>query len=354
LQDKNNISESIYESEFSPFPAGFLNKDICCPQPWSSSQIEFSLKKQQAVFFTLDMGREILAAPELSLEGKSGTIVDIAYSESLDNNRVAVLQSKLKQPERIILGQRPLVHRINQPRGFRYIIIRFYNPGNRACQLKFKDLCAFETIYPAQMQGAFNCSNSLLDEIYHLSARTVNLCMEDVFTDCPWRERAAWVGDAQPEALFSYYCFGDYKLARKAVIEFSSGNTEEGWIPGVFPTGQPLNLPTWGMRVPVIAWEYYFYSGDDSILPLVMPGINKLMNWFEKHEDKDGIFADNSNWNFVDWTKLDARNNDGAVQGWYVEALEYAAKLASAVKEKSLAAKYSSKAAGLRKKLPDL
>jgi hypothetical protein len=160
-----------------------------------------------------------------------------------------------------------------------------------------------------------------------------------------------WVGDAQPETLFSYFCFGAYDLARKAVIEFTSGNTEDGWIPGVFPTSEPFNLPTWGMRVPVIAWEYHLYSGDRSALAAMYSGVRGQMAWLARYENKHGLLVKLPRWCFVDWTKLDMDRNDGAVQGWHLEALESSAKLARAAGDNRGAAAFRRRAARLRKSL---
>jgi alpha-L-rhamnosidase len=56
-------------------------------------------------------------------------------------------------------------------------------------------------------------------------------------------------------------------------------------------------------------------------------------------------------WKFVDWTALDSRRNDGVVQGWYLEALEYAAKLATLAGDKQSRADYLRRAKKLRRTL---
>jgi alpha-L-rhamnosidase len=53
-------------------------------------------------------------------------------------------------------------------------------------------------------------------------------------------------------------------------------------------------------------------------------------------------------WYFVDWTCLDSRCNDGAVQGWYLEALECGARLARAAGDRSAAGDYARRARRLR------
>ncbi len=241
-----DIATSLWRSTLEP-------DDALSHQPWEAAPHTITIPPGEARYRILDFGHETLAAPELVVEGPAGVIVDLGYSEALWLNRVHTRWQTIPQSERVILRDGVTAHRLLQPRGFRFMILRFANPGDAPADVTLKDIAAHEAIYPTRPRGSFHCSDKLLDRIYRLAARTVNLCMEDGYTDCPWRERAQWVGDAQPETLFSYFAFGEYELARKAVLEFTSGNTDEGWIPGVFPTGRPMNLPTWGMRVPVIA-----------------------------------------------------------------------------------------------------
>lgn len=324
------------------------------PRTWTGKPIQIDLGVREAVCLTLDFGMETLACPEIVARGPAGTILDIGYSECLENDFVPTLWQELRQSERIVLRNGLTRHRMSQPRGFRFMILRAANVGKRRCSISIDDVAAYEAIYPTEPKGSFECSDPLLNRTFALAARTVNLCMEDGYTDCPWRERSQWVGDAQPETLFSYFCFGAYDLARKAALEFTSGNTPEGWIPGVFPVAKPFNLPTWGMRVPVICWEYYLYSGDRSALRAMYEGVRKQMAWLARYENKDGVLVDMPGWCFVDWTKLDSGRNDGAVQGWYLEALEYSANLAREAGDARGCAAFRRKATLLRKSLASL
>ena len=352
--DQRDIATSLWEAQQEATGQTYPWAGMHAPCRWRRKPLTLDLGAAEAAHVVLDFGRETLASPEIALQAPAGVIVDLGYSECLDNNCVATRWEGGRQSERMIVRDGKTRHRMNQPRGFRYMIVRVANVTRRACRVILEDVSAYEAIYPTRPEGSFECSDSLLGRIYELSARTVNLCMEDAYTDCPWRERSQWVGDAQPETLFSYFCFGAYELARKAVLEFTSGNTEEGWIPGVYPTGQPTNLPTWGMRVPVIAWEYYLYSGDRSALPTMYEGVRKQMSWFAQYEDRRGLLVGIPGWCFVDWTKLDARSNDGAMQGWYLEALDYSARLASEAGDGAGAAMFARKAARLRGSLARL
>ena len=352
LRKELDVAESLWRCRCEPARGGLFRPELTALTAWPGKPVEIRLRPNEAAYLAVDFGKEVLASPEVSARSPAGVICDLGYSECLAGNRVATRWQGVRLSERIILREGHTRHRINQPRGFRYLMLRVANAGrSKACRVVLEDLCAHEAIYPTRPRGQFRCSDPLLDDIFRLAARTVNLCMEDAFTDCPWRERAQWLGDVQPEALFSYYCFGAYDLARKAALEYATGHTPEGWIPGVFPTSRPGNLPTWGMRFPVIAWEYYLHTADRSALPTLHAGARRQMEWLRRHEDGRGLLVDLPGWRFVDWTALDSNHNDGAVQGWYLEALECSAKLARAAGDAAAADGFARRAGRLRKSL---
>jgi hypothetical protein len=85
------------------------------------------LGTRQSAFVVLDFGKEILASPEIAAEGPAGTLVDLGYSECLENDCVATIWQGVRQSERVILRKGVTRHRINQPRGFRFMIVRAAN-----------------------------------------------------------------------------------------------------------------------------------------------------------------------------------------------------------------------------------
>lgn len=349
LSQEYAIAKSIWRSELRTATRKVFNSGIRMGNQWKDNPVVVRIPRDnQAAYMCLDFGKNLLATPEIAVESKGGGIIDLGYSEVLENDRVAVMRQGIAHAERIILRKGKTIHRINTPRGFRYMVIRF---SNGKLTIKINNICAYNVTYPVKENGKFDCSDKLLKKIYEISKYTLSLCMEDVFTDCPWRERSQWLGDFQPEALVNYYCFGVYDLARKAVYEFSLKNQEgKDWISGVSPATKPFNLPTWGMRFPVIAWEYYMFTGDRSLLRPSYEAGRKQLRWLANFENKDGFTSPVSKRrNFVDWTKLDAVCGGGVVQGWYLEAMESFIKLAKECDEKNQADYYAEKANRLRK-----
>jgi alpha-L-rhamnosidase len=347
-----DIASSLLRAQYAERHAG---RDVCSaagPGPWPRRPLALRVARGESVVVAADFGAETLASIEIAIEGPRGTIVDYGTSECLDDNKVATRWQGLRQSERIILRDGLTRYRTQQTRGCRFLVLRVTPPPGAGAEVVLKDIVAHEEIYPARLRGTFRCSDALLNRIHAMSARTLNLCMEDAFTDCPWRERSQWVGDFQPEALFNAYTFYATDIWRKAVLEFASGSTEDGWVPGIFPTSRPHNLPTWGMRLPVFFRDYVLYTGDTDVLTPCLAAVHRQMAWFARHENRAGLLGNLPGWNFVDWTALDARNRGGgAVQGWYLEALETASWLAAQAGDRPAAAAWSAKARTVREAL---
>ena len=342
---------------------------MCVPHSsWTGERLRLTPPEDgSAVYLILDFGREVLASPELALQGPPGTAVDLGYSEMLEDDRVAPMRESVAHNDRMILGEGLTVHRFLQPRGFRFMMLRI---ADFDAPVILESVCAYECIYPTASEGSFRSSDPLLSRIHELCARTVNLCMEDAYTDCPWRERSQWLGDMQPEALFSYYCFASFEMARKAIIEFAESQTPDGWIPGVVPSPHPFNVPTWGMRFPVIAWEYYLYTGDRETLVSSYEAVTRQMTWLAGYENEHGLLENlsetsfvngkqradsvtqdwyiDAHWLFVDWTPCDRKDGDGVIQGWYLDALNHAALIAGELGDTEASVSYKRKAKLLR------
>lgn len=356
---KPKRGEPVYtvlnRSERKPAPRGTFRPALPRFDPWPAKPVTIRPTPRHGhPFLELDFGHNTLAALDIEIEGRAGTTLEIAYAEWVRSNRVEatgeVFGTVINIMDRLVLKNGVTRHRFLQPRGFRFLLLAFTRMTG---PVTIRRINAREQIYTTPNRAAFASSDERINRIYALSRRTINLCMEDSFTDCIHRERSAWLGDLQPEALFAYHAFAAYELARKSIRDYAGGNTPEGWIPGIYPTNNPFNLPTWGMRYARILWDYLLYSGDRETIAHCFPSLQKQMNWLRKYRRPDGLLSDKMpGWRFVDWTKTDAHDGDGAVQGWYLEALECAAKLARTLRRTRDAADYTRDARRLRASLP--
>jgi hypothetical protein len=86
--------------------------------------------------------------------------------------------------------------------------------------------------------------------------------MEDVYMDNPRRERAGWLGDMVPEAMGSYYAFGDYRLARHALALFARSQRPDGRVIVRYPSIQGASHPNYISGFVFALRDYVACSGD--------------------------------------------------------------------------------------------
>ncbi len=186
-------------------------------------------------------------------------------------------------------------------RSGRYIFITLRN-FRRPVQIR--RLGVIESLYPAEYQGTFTCSDESLNRIWGISARTLELCMEDTFTDCPLYEQTLWVGDARNESLFAYTLFGGSDIARNS-IEITAQSLERFPITGCqVPSGWDCLLPAWSFLWGISVWEHYWYTGDAAWLKKMWPAVWKNLQGAFGFIDKKGLFSADF-WNFFDWARID-------------------------------------------------
>ena len=156
----------------------------------------------------------------------------------------------------------------------------------------------------ADAVGSFSCSDGRLGEIWRISTRTLKLCMEDTFTDCPLYEQTHWVGDARNESLLAYPVFGATDIGRRC-IQLTAQSLERYPIAGCqTPSGWDVLLPAWSFLWGISTWDYYWYTGDQQFLRDIWPSVIRNLKGAEHCVNEQGLFS-GPFWNMFDWTGAD-------------------------------------------------
>lgn len=295
------------------------------------------------VYLVLDFGREVTGYPRIRLDAEEpGGVVDLGYAEALDGGRVNPHRHGVRYADRYVFRKGRQEWETFDKRAFRYL------------QLSFRDLAApvevdfvglnFST-YPVEYRGSFECSDERLNQIWKTGAYTTQLNMEDAFTDCPWRERGQWWGDARVEALVSYYTFGDARLMRRGLISIGQSQERDGITAGIYPTAfEGRRLPSFTLIWILSLDEYYLHTGDLDLVRELYPKVRRALAWFQPYEDAHHLLKDVPHWVFIDWADLDQRGEVAALNAFYVAALRAAADLADHAGQKEHAAAYRERA----------
>jgi alpha-L-rhamnosidase len=180
----------------------------------------------------------------------------------------------------------------------------FMTLRNQKTSVKIRKFELIESTYPVEYIGNFSCSDTKLDKIWDISARTLKLCMEDVFTDCPLYEQTYWVGDARNEAVFAYTAFGAYDVSKRC-LNIAAQSLEHFPIVGCqVPSSWEVLLPAWSFLWGIAVWEYYWQTGDVKYLKNSWKAVIKNLKGAESMMTDGGLFSATF-WNLFDWAPTD-------------------------------------------------
>lgn len=303
---------------------------------------------RKSSFLLCDFGQEVVGSIKIDVSECGGGILDIGYSEWLDESGNAdPVRQGIKQADRFILRKGEQTLQTFSRRAFRYVHLAF---RSCPCPVKIRNVQAVSVNYPVEYQGLFRCSDGLLNDIWKVSRYTLQLCMQDHYEDCPLRERAQYVGDMRVEAVENYYAFGDYKLSRKGLKQFIQSQEPSGWFRADYPSATYHQIVDYCAVWVIALYDYYLHTGDSSFVSELYPNLLAVLGWFESQMNRRKFIPGKEGWwVFIDWTDMDKTGDVAAFQMFYYMALTDAAKLSSALKDHRQASKFL-KLAGMLKK----
>ncbi|PYI53607.1 family 78 glycoside hydrolase catalytic domain [Paenibacillus flagellatus] len=292
----------------------------------------------------LDFGRELSGYLAFEVAASAGTVIDLYGFEymrdgwrqetfGLDNTMRYVCRE----------GRQRYVSPVR--RGLRYLMMTVRGAVE---PLRIHSVTMLQSNFPVAEIGRFQCSDPLLNDIWHMSGHTTRLCMEDTFVDCPAFEQTFWVGDARNEALVGYYVFGDDSIVSRCLRLVPGSKFQSPFYADQVPSGWSSVIPNWTFFWAIACLELYRFNGDRSFADSIWPHVKYTLDHYWERLDDRGLFY-MQGWNLLDWAPID-QPNDGVVTHqnmFLVKALRAAAELADGVDDET-AATYRGRAERLR------
>lgn len=252
-----------------------------------------------------DLGEQNVGYYEFVIDAEEGLILDIFGVEYIAPSGAVQHTERYRNGMRYICREGENHFLSFMRRSQRYLFLTLRNQTKPAV---LRQMQLIESTYPVQKLGSFACSDERLNRIWEISARTLKLCMEDVFTDCPLYEQTLWVGDARNEALFAYTAFGAEDIARRCIRLAALSLDKHPMVQSQVPSTWETLLPAWSFLWNIMIWDYYVYTGDKDLLEWVYPYAMKNLRNAATFSDERGLFSAPF-WNMFDWSGIDDGHN---------------------------------------------
>jgi len=287
--------------------------------------------RPDVVLYSFDLGRIAAGTLELDVAGAAaGTIVDVAAAEHLD-------QAGGLAPLGQHAGLRYVCAGLEQERfesldiiGTRHLHVSVSTPvGGPRPDLGL----AIHDRHRSRPDGAaFSCSDPVLERIYQVGLRTVDLCALDAYVDCPTREQRAWTGDSVVHQMVDLVANPDWSMARWHP-QLGAAPRADGMLAMAaasdFAADDRMFIPDWSLHWVRSVHNLFRYTGDRELVGELLPVAERTLRWFESYLGTDGLLDSVSGWVLLDWASVYSSGCSSTLNALWARALEDLAEMAS-------------------------
>ena len=160
-----------------------------------------------------------------------------------------------------------------------------------------------EVLYPFERVGRFSSSDPLLDRIWQVTAKSLELLSEDAFVDCADRERSEWM-DCDPPmfdaarvmmagpASDGGKVWSDPRLFKNMLLRVAMSQEDSGMVRA--RTCSDLRDIHTLMEDRACDWvegirKYYECTGDKELVRELWPNLDRLLGWFLQRRTSSGL-----------------------------------------------------------------
>lgn len=183
---------------------------------WQMDHIELPPAEPTALLY--DFRYKKLGRIVVEYDAPAGTIIDIAFTEDLLGRQANVMKRNgLYMATRHIAAGGTGRLETFKPYGLRYLQLNIREHNG---PVRIKKVRVINQIYPFEKTGAFVCSDPLMNQIWEMGWRTLEVCAEDSYTDTPFRERGLYAGDMLPQMGVTLSGSTDLRLVKRSIMLF--------------------------------------------------------------------------------------------------------------------------------------
>ena len=213
----------------------------------------------------------------------------------------------------------------------------------------------------ADVEGRFHCSNPLLNDIYEMCERSArqNIQQGIISVDAN-REQAPWLADSWNIGNVLLYNDRDTTMIDKVVRDYAGEQLPSGYIsacsPGSRRREQPTpgqesrQIPEWDMYWPMLLWQQYLFSGDQTLLRQMEPRLTRCMKWIEPFQDPKSKLLNPPGWRISEYAggNMPSGGYNVATACQYYENLRIASRIFSVLGNTNESDNYSRRAEQVR------
>ncbi len=152
-------------------------------------------------------------------------------------------------------------------------------------KLKASDVRGIWAYCNADVAGRFRCSSSLLNSIYEMCERSArqNVQQGIISVDAN-REQSPWTADSWNIGNVLLYNDRNTMMIDKVVRDYAAEQLTNGNFNACSPAAM-FRCAEWSMYWPMLLWQQYLFSGDETLLRTMAPRLTHFLEWIKAYQD---------------------------------------------------------------------
>jgi len=302
----------------------------------------------------VDLGQEMYGYPFIEFEAPAGVVVDLAHGEALGRNRVVCLllpesAAEQRYADRYTSRGGRQRWEIFDTKGARYLEAHFRNlqpdeDGRK--RVKVFAVGMVESAAPVERETDFSCSDELMNRIFGICRRTMEVKNQDWHICDAAREQNMWIEPFQE--MMHLQMFGRHEMHRQTLRMFARGQLADGFIPSTIPSiydaeqtaANQYIFPTY--TYPLVVYLDWLYGGPDPRHEEMLCVCERIFDVLFAYIGSEGVPRNTPGSHWCEWSGIDTRPSDvnsNVRDSWEVTffaghlvlSLECAARMAKAL-----------------------
>jgi alpha-L-rhamnosidase len=290
------------EAELTAIPSLELQTVASASSRPAAKSARFTLKQNS--YRILDFGVNRTGFIGLKIKARARTRLFVTFDEILSNGDVDF--KRLDCVNIIQYDVEPGTHTVEsfEPYTLRYLKLIVLDGE---CEVSGTQVREF--VNPHAGRARFEASDPRLNRIFEAARETFGQNATDIFMDCPSRERAGWLCDSFFTARVAADLCGETTVEKNFLENYQQPETfaflPDGMLPMCYPADHydGVFIPNWAMWFVLQLAEYADRSGDRELVEALRPRVLKLLEFFRKYENEDGLLEKLPSWVFVEWSQ---------------------------------------------------
>ena len=256
----------------------------------------YTERKGEVLF--VDFGQEMVGYLRAKAKGKQGDKILLRFGEELNPDGSVRFDMRCNcryEEEWILSGKEDVLDQFDY-KAFRYCEIMIPEGASvRDVEMQVRH-------YPYEKKAVYETDNEQLRKVLQLCENTIKYGTQEVFVDCPTREKGQYLGDVCVSGRAQCVLTGDTTLIKKAIIDFCGSAFICKGVMAVSTSSFMQEIADYSLLLPAIILCVYKRDNDKDFLRLTFPYITGVYEYFMQYSQEDGLIEGvKEKWNLVDW-----------------------------------------------------